>query len=260
MLTINRTTGSIADVIASIRDVPARLVPYAAATALTRTAQIAAKKDLPDAMRRVFDRPTRYTLNSLFVKPATKENLSARVQVKDLTYNGGTVPEDFLLPSVVGGGRNEKRFERLLRYSGMLPFGWRAVTGSGAPLDAFGNLQPGEMQRILTAVGANRDKWQNRSGSKRSKANAKNAPYFAVTPTRGVFSGGEYKEVASSMQPGIYKRMGGRKIMPVLIFTNKLPQYRARLDFEGVVLKCANDNFKAEFTRAFESMRTRGVA
>lgn len=260
MLTIRNTTGSIADVIASMKDIPARVVPYAASTALTRTAKIAATKDLPDAMRAVFDRPTRYTLNSLFVKPSTKDTLSARVSVKDLTYSSGTVAEDYILPSVLGGGRKEKRFEKALRYSGILPMGWRAITGSGAPLDAFGNLRLGEMQRILSAVKSNVDKWQNKSNSKRSQKNAKNAPYFAVAASRGSFSGGEYREVQSSMQPGIYKRMGGRKIMPVLIFTSKQPQYRARLDFEGIVLKAANTHFKTEFNRAFQEMRAKGKA
>ena len=72
MLTIRNTTGNNAQVIAnSIRDLPARVVPYVASTALTRTARIAAKTDLPDAMRSVFDNPTPVTLNSLFVKPST---------------------------------------------------------------------------------------------------------------------------------------------------------------------------------------------
>lgn len=257
MLTF-RATGSIADVIASVRDVPARLVPYATATALTRTAQIAAKKDLPDAMSRVFDRPVPYTLNSLLVKPANKDTLSARVMVKDFTSNNGTLPEDYLLPSVIGGGRNEKRFERLLRYRGMLPDGWRAILGADAPVDAFGNLPFGEMQRIMTALGANRDKWQNRSNSARSKANAKNAPYFVITPFRGFFTGGEYKVLSSSTQPGVYKRMGDRKIIPILIFTNKKPLYRARFDFPAIVEQCAQANFKTEFDRAFAEMRAKG--
>jgi hypothetical protein len=36
MLSIQRTGASIADVIASVRGVPLRMIPYAAATALTR--------------------------------------------------------------------------------------------------------------------------------------------------------------------------------------------------------------------------------
>ena len=260
MLTIRKTTGSIAQVIAGMRDVPARLVPYAASTALTRTAQIAAKKDLPDAMRAAFDRPTRYTLNSLFVRASTVETLSARVMVKDQTSNGGTVAQDYLLPNVEGGGRKEKRFERSLRYSGILPSGWRAITGTGAPLDAYGNLKSGEMQRMLSAVGGSFDRAQNRTKSKRSQRNAKNAPYFVVTPFSGGFSGGKYRVKPSIMQPGIYKRMGGRKILPALIFTATQPQYRKRLDFEGVALKAANENFETEFKRAFEEMRAKGKA
>ena len=46
-----KASGSIAGLVQDMRAVHGRLVPYAAATALTRTAWAAAKKDLPDAMR-----------------------------------------------------------------------------------------------------------------------------------------------------------------------------------------------------------------
>lgn len=258
MLDIKLTakTGRIADMVQSFRDVPARVMPYAASTALTRTAQALAKTVLPGEMQRVFDRPNRYTLNSLRVKVAKKDNLTASVWVKTDATNNGTRPEDYLLPNVAGGGRNEKRFERAMRYAGLLPNGWRAMPGQGAPLDEFGNLRRGEMQRILTATRSAFDPYQRKTNSKRSRKNAKNAPYFAVTPFVGRFVGGEYKVAPNRLQPGVYRREG-TGIKPVLIFTKTQPVYRQRLDFVGVSERYTLDNFPAEFQRAAQQILSR---
>ncbi len=239
MLTIRNTTGSVAEVIASIREIPARVVPYAASTALTRTAQIAAKTDLPDAMRRVFDNPTPFTLNSLFVKPSTTETLSARVMVKD-TASRGVVPEKFLFPEVAGGGRNEKGFERALRYGGWLKSGERVVPGDGAPLDAYGNVSGPTIRGILATLE------KPGGGGGRGKR------------TKGKYGTGLFAGQIGATR-GIWKRTG-RAVTPLFIFTRKAPLYRARLDFEGIAEQAARDNFRTEFTRAFEDMRARGRA
>jgi hypothetical protein len=243
MLTIRNTTGTNAQVIAnSIREIPARLVPYAASTALTRTAQIAAKTDLPNAMRAVFDNPTPFTLNSLFVKPATKENLSARVMVKD-SASRGVVPEKFLFPEVAGGGRNEKGFEKALRYGGWLKGSERAIPADDMPRDAYGNVSGPTIRSILATLekprgGASKGRRKGRYGA-------------------GIFAG----QIGKTR--GIWQRDGsgkGRTIKPLFIFTSKQPLYRKRLDFEAVVLQCSNANFKTEFNRAFEEMRAKGKA
>lgn len=253
---LSARSGRIADMIQSFRDVPARVMPYAASTALTRTAQALAKTVLPGEMQRVFDRPNRYTLNSLRVKPATKDKLAASVWVKSDATNNGTRPEDYLLPNVAGGARNEKRFERAMRYAGLLPTGWRAMPGQGALLDEFGNLRRGEMQRILTATRTAFDPYQRKTNSARSRKNAKKAPYFAVTPLTGRFVGGEYRETPNRLQPGVYRREG-KGIKPVLIFTKTQPKYRQRLDFVGVSERFTVQTFPAEFDRAAQAILSR---
>ena len=52
----------------------------------------------------MFDRPTRYTQNSLFLQPATKQKREARVWVKDTER-----PDHYLLPQINGGNRPLKR-------------------------------------------------------------------------------------------------------------------------------------------------------
>lgn len=224
MLSI-RKSGSIAQILREARDVPARVIPYAAATALTRTAKRAQQAIIAE-MPQVFDKPTPYTLNSTFVQPASVKTMTARVAVKDWASNNGTLPENYLLPAELGGGRKEKRFERNLRYAGLLARGERAVAGRAAPLDAFGNLRRDEMQRIL-----------------KTAENEKNAPYFVgrVKRTRGVW------------------RREGRRLRPVLVFVLRAPQYRARLDFDGIAKRTTLEFFEAEFRAAAEAIvRRRG--
>lgn len=245
-----------AEVARSLRDIPARVLPYAASTAATRTAQHIARVALPDEMRRVFTGPTRWTLNSLRITPATKDKPVARVAVKDDAPNNGTRPENYLLPQVEGGGRKEKRFERSLRYGGLLPQGWRAMPGQGAKLDASGNFTRGEMQRILTATKTAFDPAQRKTNSARSRRNAKNAPYFGVTPFVGRFVGGTYRTDKSRLTPGVYRREG-RSIKPVLIFTAAQPVYRQRLDFTGVAERVTLERYPAEFDRAVREILAR---
>ena len=251
MFTVTRT-GRAQDIAAEIRAVPTVAVPKAAAKALTFTAQ-AAQKSIVAAMGSTFKGgATRYTLNSTRIEPATVEDLSARVAVKDRTTNNGTLPEDYLYPQVYGGQRKEKRMERNLRYAGILAAGKRAVLGKDTPanlVDSFGNLKYGEIQRILTAVKASFDRGQNRTDSKRSKRNARNAPYFVAGLPGGRFEGGEFREVASRVQPGIYRRVGDRKVVPVLIFVSKKPTYKPRLNFEDIARETAQREFEPIFRR-----------
>lgn len=228
MFTI-RNTGSIAQMIAEVRDIPARVIPYAASTALTRCAQRAQKVDLPAEMRRVFSNPTPYAINSLFVQPSTKDTLSARVMVKN-TAGRGVVPENFLFPEVVGGSRKEKGFEKALRYGGFLHAGESAIPARDAQLDAYGNVSGPLTRSILAALGkagggaAVKGKRKTRFGN-------------------GIFSG----QVGKAR--GIWQR-NGKQLKMLFVFTSKAPVYRQRLDFTATVEKTAQDNFKNEFYTA----------
>lgn len=250
-------SGRLGAAAALLRDVPTGVIPYAANGALNIIGK-RAREDLRAEMPRVFDRPNAWTLNSIRVLESTRETLTVRLFVKDDAPNNGTRPEEYLLPEVFGGGRNEKRFEAALRYAGILPPGWRAMPGEGAKLDQYGNMARGEIQRILTAVKANRDSAQNRTGSARSRRNAKNAPYFVGGLDVVSVVGGRAVTRKSSIPPGIYARKpDGRGITPVLIFVRKPPQYRSRLDFGRVVEERANADFETEFVRLADAITSR---
>lgn len=221
--------------IREVRGIPARVIPYAASTALTRTAQRAAKEDLPVEMRRVFDRPTPYTLNSLFVKPSTAQTLSARVMVKD-TAGSGVVPEKFLQPEVEGGGRREKGIEKALRYAGILRSGERVVPSLDMKLDAFGNVPGARVRSILASV--------EKSGGKTAKGRKGSGVFAAqIGKTRG-----------------IWQRKGNgkaRSLTPLFIFTTAQPQYTQRLDFTGVAERVAQKHFRTEFANAVDNLMKR---
>lgn len=234
MLNITNT-GSIAQMIRDVRGIPTRVIPYAASTALTRTAQRAAKEDLPAEMNRVFDRPTPYTMNSLFVKPSTAFTLSARVMVKD-TAGSGVVPEKFLQPEVEGGSRGQKGMEKALRYAGILRASERVVPSHDMKLDAFGNVSGSIVRSILSRV--------EKPGGKAARG-AKGS---------GIFSG----QIGSTR--GIWERSGkgkARKVKPLFIFTQSQPQYRSRLDFTGVVERVAEKYFRDEFSKAVDAIMKR---
>ncbi len=232
MITVTRT-GSIANIIASVRDVPARLVPYAAATALTRCAVRAKTTDIPNAMRAVFDRPTPYAINSLFVVPAKKDQLSARIMVKN-EAGRGVVPENFLFPEVAGGGRREKGFERALRYGGFMQQNERAIPAAGVKLDAYGNVSGPKIRSILTALKA--------------------SPQGGAAKRPGTVFAGKVRKTR-----GVWQRKAKGGLLPLFIFTTKAPAYSQRLDFTGVAQKTAQRNFKDEFAAAFNALAAKGI-
>ena len=252
MIEVRHSGASIADVIASVRGVQSYMVPYATATALTRTAKHAADKELPAEMRAVFGNPVAYTLKSLRVEPATKDNLSARVMVKN-TADGGVAPENFLLPQVGGGGRKHKRAEAAMRYVGVLRAGQFAMPGEGLSMDANGNVKGAEVRTILTALKSIRA--ASSTGKKIRKGGKLKNDLFVGKPRGGNRPDGIWRREGGSGQG---KKEGYGRIRPLFIFTSQAPQYGRRLNFDGVVQRVAQDRFKVEFDKALQAMVSKG--
>lgn len=243
-----RKTGSPAVAAALLRDVPVGVLPYAAATALTRTARDG-QKAIIAAMPRVFDRPTRYTLNATRLVPATKDSLTATVAVKDQGSGNGTRPESYLLPEVEGGRRSEKRFERALRYSGVLARGQYAIPARGLKLDAAGNVSASTSREILAALKGVRAASATRdyaTGKRLRKGRVLNNDLFIGRPNDGW---GPNAKPRSKSPEGIYRREG-RRLRLLFVLTNQAPAYGRRLDFDGVVAQVVRERFAAEFERA----------
>lgn len=235
-----------------------RHVPFATAKALTEVAITASKKTKTE-MVKVFDRPNPYSLNSLRWQKATTESLQSKVWVKNkLDAGKGNSPEDYLLPEVMGGTRKLKRFERALIARRVMPIGHYAVIGQGAPMDAFGNIQIGELRRILSYFGAGSlsgGSDARTSLTKIERMAKRGTSYFVAG--QGIKGGGNGK-----LMPGIYKRVAtgfGSAIKPILIFVKRKPTYRERLNMKGIMQRTVTTDLPYEFNRAMkQAMETSG--
>jgi hypothetical protein len=219
---------------------------FATAVALTRTAQDVRQAEYAE-MRRVFDRPTPYTMRSLFVKPATKAKLESRVWVKDDRAGSGTPAERYLLPQIEGGPRRAKGFELALQRAGYMPQGYRAVPGEFARLDRFGNVSYGQLIEIMSQlrITLTSGHTRNISTDKKKAARARRR------------AGGQYvafPEGRGTLRPGIYQRrdfaMGSAAPRAVLIFVRQT-SYRPRFRFEAVAQRTLHRVFPAHFARAY---------
>lgn len=230
-----------------------RQAPFVAAVSLTRSVKDG-QAAIRDETARAFDRPTKYALNSTFVRPATKTRLEARVWIKD-NVGKGTPADRFLLPEIDGGMRGQKGMERLLQRSGLMKSGWYAVPAAGAQLDANGNVKRTQIVQILSQLKLQRSAgFESRAtGSIRSNRSIarQGVTYFALaTKYRG-------------LKPGIYLKQRfahGVAVKPVFVFVPSL-LYRPRLRFYQVGDRTIRArfpvNFDAEWTKAVTEARLR---
>lgn len=229
-----------------------RRLNAALATGLTRTA-LDIREEVKREMRVVLDRPTPYTMNSLFVRPATAQRLAAETYFKDDTAGSGTPATKYLLPQVDGGSRRTKRLEVALQAAGALPSGWFVVPGAGAKIDAFGNVSRGQIIQVLSQL-----RIQLVAGSSR------NLPFDArkqISAQRK--AGGRFfviKPGAKGAAPGVYQReFAGSNITPVFIFV-KGATYRKRLDFYGISNRIARERLPRQIQLAIEQSAARLAA
>jgi len=226
--------------------------PIVAAIALTRTAQdvqAAIKAEMPSA----FDRPTRYALNGMYLKRATKTNLEARVWVKDDTFGKGTKADRFLGPQIFGGNRGLKGMERLLQANGLMPQGWFAVPGDGATLDANGNVRRTQITQMLSQLKVQRGAGHESRASGSTRSNRivarQGVTYFALpNGNRG-------------LQPGVYikRRFAhGTAIKPMFVFVQQV-RYTTRLRFHEIGQAVIEAKFTAHFNAEFNRPRSRST-
>ena len=209
------------------------------------------RADERDEMVRVFDSPTTYTLRSLYVKPATPIQLTARVWLKD---NYSTGPDEtskhFLVPQIFGGARVEKRFEFMLRRIGVLPQGMFVVPGKAAKLDANGNVSRGQIVQILSYFAAFylAGSTQNKTAVHRDKLRAgtkskQGVEFIAVRERRGGVIPGIWR-----VQHGAF----GRSIQPILIFVRGT-RYGHRFDFFDVGQRSIERRIGPAFSKFWNS-------
>lgn len=209
-------------------------------------------------MTKVFDRPTRYTLNSIFYRYATIANINAYVAVKNSESQF-----HYLLPQIHGGNRPQKRFEFMLRRIGIL--GKDEITvpapGSGVKRDMYGNMRSGQIVEILSQLQAfylagSQQNETNKSKARNVKQHYK-ARYFVARKGESRVGLGSWKggEKVQHLKSGIwarYKTAFGSSIKPVMFFAPKA-SYRKRFDFYGVAQQTAQREFPKKLAQAREN-------
>lgn len=241
-----------------------RHLPFAMVKGTTRLGQLVKAEEVEE-MKRVFDRPKPFTLNSLKLSPAKKDNLSAVVWFKDPPRLGSA--QHYLEPQVFGGGRELKRLEKLLKMKHLMP-------GSGAKLDAYGNLSRGQLTQVLSVLKAfNMAGYDMNLTSRSGKRNRKPRDYFAVTKKRGGLVPGVYQRVQSGVGFGAKTKKSlpfgewqkgrtrghfssvirARGVKPILI-QGAAPRYKARYNFEGAAKRTIDKNYQRVFSEVVDEI------
>lgn len=221
-------------------------MPIATAVALTRSAK-AGKEEIERQMPSIIDRPTPWTQNGFMLFPAKKTKLRASVEFR-ISFRTGSGGEDYLSPIVYGGTRKLKAFEKSLARTGLLPAGYSALPGSGASLDAYGNMSRGQIVQILSyfkafgeqGYSANiTDKRKDRMALGTKKARGKT--YFVGSPGGG------------RLPLGVWQRTSfggmGSSIKPLIIFVSKV-RYRKQFDVPAIAQKVVLERFPIELKRS----------
>ena len=223
-------------------------LPFATSLAINNTAKIIKEREVHE-MRDVFDRPTPYVLNSIFIRPSNKQNLTATVGIKDF---GRTPAAKVLESEIAGGSRRLKRYEVALRAVGALPNGYYTVPGEAATMDQYGNVAPSQLRQILSFFRANRDvgftsNSTDKTRAKLAKGTKKRAgiSYFSGSPGDGKLPQGIWKRTTSGSFTGPSK-----PLQPILIFVRDV-HYQPTYDFEFVAKLAYEQNLNNEFEKAW---------
>ena len=237
------------------RQLPAA-VQYVKPTFLTGVAkgvQGAITKQLPVA----FDRPTPFTVRSVWVKPAQKSKPVSEVYFPNSAPSYGKNLREYMRPGAEGASaRRQKKTEYLLSAMDILPRGWVTVPGSycARHLDGFGNMPGSYYKELIRGLRIKTTKGPPKPMFGRSQKRAERMgvqyEFFAVSPGKNSLGrNGGY------LPSGVYKRTGknGRELIQYLKFVRKA-SYRPRLDVVKIARAEVRATANAEFSKAWSGV------
>lgn len=229
-----------------LSDLEKSQLPFATMLAINRTA-FDVRQGWAAEMPKVFDRPTPLTRRAVIYRKATKARPGAEIFLRDEAFKG-TPPAKYLEAQVMGGTRRQTGKERKLAAAGLLPAGHFVVPGSGAELDAYGNISLGQVNRILSQIGAQSDPTSNESDVSRGRRQRRegrkkgySSQFFALKQRRGKLGAGVYKRIS-------FGRLGSA-VQSVLRFVKSV-HYRPRYPIYGLAQRIFDRRFPANFSQA----------
>lgn len=220
-------------------------------------AAFAYRRALQQEIGSVFDRPTPYVRNSVYVKQATVDRLEATIVP---TYFGGkgVDPQKILAAQELGGRRVDKRSEAALRRVGILPRGYQTAIpddARGGPFpgsdDGRGNLRGAFLSQLISYFQAFGEQGyranmtdKRKASLRRGTAKQQGRRYFvSYGRTRG-------DAKTSHLGMGIWAVVGdiGADVRAVLMFV-RAPTYKPRLSTESAARRVDLDNYLAKRLR-----------
>lgn len=224
-------------------------MPSVLARGLTETAKDV-KEQVNGWLPRLLDRPTPYTMKSLFVFPAEKNDLRAAVAFRSEVY--GRQPRHFMdqvhasrsmRAQVYGGRRELKASEKRLLANGITKDGRQfLIPAKGAKIDRYGNVPGSFMNKVLyggVKMGSASQGYEYPM-NRRTQGESKYGQYFVLKKNFG------------HTPVGIFKNMGKKKPpMPVFLFASKA-DYKSRIPFEQIARAQIDRSYKQRMLESVE--------
>lgn len=232
---------------------------FATVVAFTRTGQ-RVKAAETQLIKSTFDRPTPWTVNSVFLQPAKVKDIDpfARVYIKDFGQKG-TPAVKYLFTQIHGGKRSKTRFESALRHKmikgkPVLGSNEYVVPSKYVKKNQYGNVSPGLFVQILSGLGA-----FSEAGyiANRTASSTKSAFFVNTFRSRGKMMKGIFRRKTTSRNAGRkHERRGeiytgssfGHELLFVVV---KQPSYKKLLPFYEEGLKVADKWLLYEWDIAF---------
>ncbi len=217
-------------------------LPKAIANGMTETVKFT-RVEVRSQLPMLLDRPTPWTMRSLFYFPALVNDLRAAVAFKwqfgrmSRAQIGEFDAPQSMFMQVAGGARQLKGFEKTLQRSGLTPPGRNfLVPAAGAERDQYGNVKQSFINKVFYSGsrGGSADMQPFSSGAKRRRTRDSRAGlhYFIHPNKKGI-----YRTVTSSTLSGA--QVSSIHPVPVFLFVRQ-PRYQRRVDFYGIAGKVAN--------------------
>lgn len=248
------------DLARRMTDLHRRKIPWATKKALDATAQDVAEA-LKLEMRSVFHNPVPWTVESVRYWPATYASQRngfaarpARVGWKDEDHPSSAAR--YLRPQVEGGPRHHTPFESRLIRGGWLRANEYLVPARFAERDARGNLNPGQLTKILTDLGTIDTARHARGKVARSTRKRAGEVYY-VDRTGG--AGTFFDRKTAHAPRGIYLNRGSKRRLLVFVIVQQ-PSYAAIFDMRGVAQRVVRSAFARHFRRELDKAVTESVA
>ncbi len=246
-------SGGFAKNATEFRDSTEKQLRYAARIALNNTAK-AAVEDIKARLPSIFDKPTPATLNSMFVRYATPDNLSASIEIKDFTGKGHA-PQQWLMAEIDGGDRRQKASEKALISAGVMNPGqfWTPNVAPNPPpglLDPYGNVPSSTIVQIMSRLGAFGEQGYKANMTERSRRRLLRKGMLVARGQRSMSDYFVYRR--DGVPRAIMQLVAKGDARAVLWLTNDQPRYSPRFKFDDLVLAFVEKHFKPEMARCLE--------